>query len=729
MRCVADQPDAGVDAGEVDAGGSDTGAVDTGTPDAFAVPDAAIDAFAPPDAWAPDACSATAYYADTDSDGFGNPASSISGCVMPSGYVANNMDCDDSSPTIRPGATEVCNEIDDNCAGGVDEGVQMTLYRDDDADGFGGTMTGLACAPRAGLVATNTDCNDSDANINPSRTETCNGVDDNCVGGIDDSNPGGGMACASGLLGACAAGTTVCRTGAVACNPNSMPIAETCNLVDDDCNGVVDNGVETMFYRDADRDTYGSSTIVRACTLPDMAATRSGDCNDANAAIYPTALETCDGVDNDCDTVSDGPSATLWCGQMAQLASLSAVSAVCGSGTCQATSCAAMRGNCDSMGGCETDTSSSATNCRDCGTVCAWNRCNSSVCNDAVQISAGGTHTCALRRDGTVVCWGRNTNGELGNGTTMNSTTPVVVSGLTGIQSISAGDTHTCALAASGVVSCWGAGTLGQLGNGSATDRTTPVSVTGLPASVRQISAGALHTCAVLATGATYCWGYNFFGQLGDGTTTNRLIPTLIAGSNSAVVSAGTTHTCALAAGSNLLFCWGNNFYGQLGDGTTTNRSAPTYSSAFGAVQSVSSGAAYTCVVNTTGGVRCVGLNSGGQLGNGTTTNSATPVTVVGLSAVAQIETGLETTYARLMDGTMRAWGANPLGQFGDGTTTSRLTPTIVPGSAVELAAGQSHACSRASTGVIRCWGVNGGGQLGNGSTTNSSTPVIVTAP
>lgn len=606
-RCVTEEIDAGTDAGEpVDVGPTR----DVGQLDAFVSPDSAVDAFRPVDAPQPDACVTATYYADSDGDTFGDPSASMTGCVMPSGYVANSMDCDDEEVAINPGATEICNGADDDCADGIDEGVQ------------------------------------------------------------------------------------------------------------------------TSFFQDMDNDTYGSAVIRMACAVETGLATRSGDCNDANNAIYPTALETCDGIDNDCDTVSDGPSANFWCGQPAQLASLSAVSAVCASSACQATSCAAMRGNCDSMGACETDTSTSAANCGACGTVCAWNRCGSSVCNDAVQISAGGNHTCALRRDGTVVCWGANDYGQLGSGPAGSyTTTPVVVSGLAGVQAISAGRSHTCALAASGAVSCWGHGAEGRLGDGTTTNRTSPVLISGLPASARQISAGGTHTCAVLATGATYCWGSNFYGQLGDGTTTNRLVPTLIPGSNSSMVSAGLYHTCALAAGSNLLFCWGQNNYGQVGDGTGTNRLSPTYSSAFGAVQSVSASAAFTCVVSTTGGVRCVGLNDQGQLGSGTTTSTRTPVTVTGLSTVVELRTGYATTYVRLSDGTIRAWGGNYAGQLGDGTTTNRLVPTIVVGSSVELTAGERNACYRGSTGVVRCWGYNDFGGVGDGTFVQRNSPTTVVAP
>jgi alpha-tubulin suppressor-like RCC1 family protein len=193
-----------------------------------------------------------------------------------------------------------------------------------------------------------------------------------------------------------------------------------------------------------------------------------------------------------------------------------------------------------------------------------------------IAIAAGGLHTCALTAGGGVKCWGRNNRGQLGDGTTTNRNTPVNVSGLTsGVDAIAVGRYHTCALTAGGGVKCWGRNIYGQLGDGTWTQRTTPVDVSGLTSGVAAIAAGGYHTCALMEGGGVKCWGRNSYGQLGDGTTTDRNMPADVSGLTSevAAIAAGWDHTCALTAGG--VKCWGRNSNGQLGDETTTDRDIP----------------------------------------------------------------------------------------------------------------------------------------------------------
>jgi alpha-tubulin suppressor-like RCC1 family protein len=153
------------------------------------------------------------------------------------------------------------------------------------------------------------------------------------------------------------------------------------------------------------------------------------------------------------------------------------------------------------------------------------------LASGVVQISAGNSHACALTTSGGVKCWGLNDTGALGDGTTTDRSTPVNVSGLSsGVAQISSGFGHTCALTTSGRAECWGSNGSGTLGDGTRTDRLTPVTVTGLSSGVAQISAGIGQTCAVTTSGRAECWGWNAFGQLGDGTTTNRRTPVTVSG-------------------------------------------------------------------------------------------------------------------------------------------------------------------------------------------------------
>ena len=345
-------------------------------------------------------------------------------------------------------------------------------------------------------------------------------------------------------------------------------------------------------------------------------------------------------------------------------------------------------------------------------------------------IAAGDEHTCALLTNGGVKCWGWNSDGQLGDGTITSHWTPVDVSGLGGgVTAIAAGGGHTCALLDGGGVKCWGHNNRGQLGDGTTTNRSTPVAVSGLNSGVAAIAAGGsrldgAHTCALLDGGGVKCWGWNSDGQLGDGTTTNRSTPVDVIGLNSGVaaIAAGWTHSCALLDSGGVK-CWGRNEFGQLGDGTTTNRSTPVDVIGLNSgVVAIAAGMYHTCALLENGGVKCWGRNDRGPLGDGTTTNRSTPVNVSGISSsIAAIAAGGAHTCALLDSGGVKCWGDNESGQLGDGTTTNRSTPVDVRGLDSEVAAiaagapfyGYGHTCALLTGGGVKCWGNNVTGALG----------------
>ena len=385
--------------------------------------------------------------------------------------------------------------------------------------------------------------------------------------------------------------------------------------------------------------------------------------------------------------------------------------------------------------------------------------------SDAIAISAGSRHSCALHQNGTISCWGSNWTGPLGNGTGDDSSVPVKVQGIDDATSVSAGDSHSCALHQTGNISCWG-------GWGSAS--LVPVEIDGIDDAIA-ISAGDYDSCALHQTGTISCWGRSASlmpeeidgisdttavdagssGTLGGnacalhetGTITcwgptYRSVPVEIDGvSDATAITAGENHSCALRQ-NGTISCWGNNYYRQLGSNAAEfDSSVPVGVIGISNAIAITAGDGYTCALHQTGNISCWGDNRDGQLGDGTNNYSSVPLKVQGIDDATAISAGIWSSCALHNDGNISCWGSNNSGQLGDGTggTFHDHSPVPVKVMGIDDATaittgtgwhvhviGGSHSCALHQTGTISCWGNNRFGQLGNGTGGNEGDMSLV---
>ncbi len=317
--------------------------------------------------------------------------------------------------------------------------------------------------------------------------------------------------------------------------------------------------------------------------------------------------------------------------------------------------------------------------------------------NGVTAMSAGQFHSMALLANGTVVSWGENVFGQLGDGTNVSSYVPVQVGGLTGVKAISNGVWDSFAVLGSGSVMAWGENALGQLGDGTNTNRHLPVQVSGL-GGVKAVAGGFFQTLALLEDGEVRAWGNNLFGELGDGSTTNSNVPVSVGGSEpltgAVAVAAGENHSLALM-GDGTVMAWGANYDGQLGNGTIHGYSeVPVEVSGLSGVTAIAAAGGYSLALLEDGTVMAWGDNVFDELGDGDTSEfSAVPVPVRGLRDVTAIAAGARHGVALLADGSVRAWGSDELEQLGDGRHENSDVPVAVRNvSAVSgIAAGGYH--------------------------------------
>jgi alpha-tubulin suppressor-like RCC1 family protein len=331
--------------------------------------------------------------------------------------------------------------------------------------------------------------------------------------------------------------------------------------------------------------------------------------------------------------------------------------------------------------------------------------------------------------NGAVYITGSNSYGQAGNGSTggINKVPTLVTSLNANVIALSGGGSHVLALMNDGTVWAWGWNNFGQLGNGSLTDSDVPLQVSGLNG-VAKIYAGSNHNMALLSNGTVYTWGSNGSGQLGNNSTTNSKTAIQVASlSNVSQIAAGRYHCMALKT-DGTLWTWGSNVYGQLGNGTTTQSKVPVQINLSNVTQ-IACGEEQSLALKSDGTVWAWGYNNYGQLGNGTTVQSNVPVQVSGLMGITDISTLLgDHCIALKNDGTVWTWGYNYYGQLGNNSSITSTIPVQVTGltGVIDVEAGGNHCHAMKADGSIWGWGANVNGELGDGTSTSKKLPVYV---
>ncbi len=621
--------------------------------------------------------------------------------------------------------TEVCDGKDNDCNRQVDEACGCTKDTDcpNEARCEAGSCKVLPC------VSPNARCGKECIDVLTS-AQHCGRCNRACTGG--NACQDGECRCANGLIectGVCV-DTTQNNNHCGVCN-NACGDRKTCqqkkcvcNQAFTDCSGDCAN---------LSSDDKHCGTCGKSCKSYESCQSGSCVCKDPKGICGGVCVDIavdnkhCGGCDQVCDLTKE---------------------------QCTAGKCACLPSH-TSCGDQCFDLQSSPQHCGGCGKSCGVGEaCEGGRCVSLVSVSAGSGYTCAVTACGRLKCWGDGSQGRLGeNAVTpryLPNTAPLDFGTGQGqqIRQAATGDSHTCALLLDGSVYCWGKNDNGQLGYGHANRLLKPdPSHIGFPPGrvAKQLALGTTHTCARFDDQSVRCWGANDRGQLGYGDSTTRQAPPLAAidvgtGRSTKWIGAGDAFTCALLD-NDTVKCWGFNASGQLGYGDKTPRQAPPLNAVnLGAgrtAKAITVGAAHVCALLDNDTVKCWGANDRGQLGYGETTGrdapDATAINVGTGRTVKAIATGFgRHTCAILDDNTLRCWGENSFGQLGNGESGTGKDQLAPPSTAIPLpvgrtpkavTVGKTHTCAMLDNQDILCWGNGTSGELGDGNGVSQAIP------
>jgi len=670
-------------------------------------------------------------FADLDGDLHGDPDAPLRSCFGSPRFSAVGDDCDDGDVFVHATQHELCDEVDNDCDDEVDEDASaIAWYEDADGDGFGDPegATISSCARVGGFSTLPLDCDDSNAEISPLAEEVCNGVDDDCDGFTD--------------LGSDADEDGACDVDD--CGPDDPTVApgapELCDGRDNDCDGTVDeDAVERTWYVDADGDGFGDDDeTTSSCELLGGHALRGGDCDDADPSRRPGVREVCDGVDDDCDGTIDERERAC-----------AAMGGTCRAGACELDGCPGSFDDCaGALGDCETDTAIDGRHCGACGMPCAGGRvCASGECRAATQLAMSRGTGCAIYA-GRVQCWGDSDGMGIGMiEPDALSPQPILLGGGT-VRDLSAFGAHTCALRSDDSLWCWGNNAYQQVVVGGPSRVYVPTEIVRGRGFDRVVAGGTFSCGHTEDFSSLWCWGNNDYGQADPSSGDPVVAPRAISLGTTELreLDLGDAHGCGVRTDGAML-CWGHNESHQRGI-PDVPAPPPNLVPGVTGVTSFDLGAYHTCAVATGGAVQCWGSQVFGAIDGVTVDDDvrSAPTTVIESGAV-QVALGDEHTCALLDDATITCWGNNHEGRLGRGTAAGELEPledaAEAPGPVmapaawtsdppVSIVAGRLHTCARTESGGVWCWGTNDSGQAGRARpplVRNSPMPVEAFLP